>query len=586
MPIQLKEYQLDVDFTTEQLLSMSWAAPFFTDTLPLFRWSGLSGMALERGDVSMLGFVHAFPPNETEMAGFSVVAVHKEDAAVPSLFAIPLSIKVGADAGDPSTDPKFIGAAFQFKNGTRAHIEIMINELTFWKRLGKALLIQSIPRKDFLVDMLDPGFSSGVRSLRDMPDDDGVDPALLGGGDTTNIVIKFRIPASPGLDFVLKFYPRITFNTARYLNDMLASAKFHHFARLVATCDYQMETIQKFFHDSRGEPFYEQVKQTCESLNIPVNRFFPFIHLIQFIPGNGDGGMPFWNSAVDQLRKEGSPPLDNDIVTIATKLGKTIAEFHAALQEKAMQIQKNAAIQLQEQVKKLESQFKQTSAHLTEYQASLPPEFSQMISGLLQLLDFQALAKKAVPDEAEYQKVDRQYIHQDLHMGQLMFIDALKEFSILDLEGDPQLPWNERLECSPVERDLASLIRSLSYIKIAVLRNHVERVFKEITEAIPRFNEVYPLLFLTSSNLAEFLYSRLGVPIGAAIRNIVKILNTWEDQIRDVILDTYTKERSINQRILFFYTLQRIMNEITYEIKFRPTNFLIPCVGLLELAEK
>jgi hypothetical protein len=585
MTFQLREYQLDVDFAREQLQSMSWAVPFFTDTLPLFRWSGLSGMALDRGDVSMIGFVHAFQTNETEVTGFSVVAVRKGDAAIPPLFAIPLCIKVEADAGADPPDPGTIGAAFQFKNGTRARIKILINDLAFWKRLGKALLVQSIPQKDFLVDILDPGFSSGVKSLRDMPDDEGVDPVFLGGGDTTNIVIKFRIPSSPGLDFVLKFYPRIAFNTARYLNDMLASAKFHHFARLVATCDYQMETMLIFFCDSAGEPFFNRVKLACASLNIPVNRFFPFIHMIQFIPGHGDGGMPFWNSAISQLQKEGSPP-DNDIVDIATKLGKTVAEFHQALQGKAVQAPKDAAIQLQEQIRKLEDQFKQTSVHLTEYQASLPLEFSQMISGLLQMLDFQAIVRKAVPDEAEYQKLGRQYIHQDLHMGQLMFIDALKEFSILDLEGDPQLPWNERLECSPVERDLASLVRSLSYIKIAALRNHIEREFKEITEAIPRFNEVYPLLFLTSSNLAACLYSRLGGPIGAAIRNIVKVLNTWEDHIRDIILITYEKERPVDQRVLLFYTLQRIMNEITYEIKFRPTNFLIPCVGLLELAEK
>jgi hypothetical protein len=404
MVFQLKEYQLDVDFTREQLQHLSWAAPFFTDTLPLFRWSGLSGMVLDRSDVSMIGFVHAFPPNETEVAGFSVVAVRTGDVAIPHLFAIPLCIIVEADAGAHPSDPCTIGAAFQFKNGTNAHIKILINDLTFWKRLGKALLVQSIPQKDFLVDMLDPGFSSGVRSLRDMPDDGGVDPVFLGGGDTTNIVIKFRIPSSPGLDFVLKFYPRITFNTARYLNDMLASAKFHHFARLVAACDYQMETIQLFFHDSAGEPFFDQVKQACASLNIPVNRFFPFIHMIQFIPGNGDGGMPFWNSAISQLRKEGSPP-DNDIVDIATKLGKTIAEFHQALEGKAVQTPKNAAIQLQEQVRKLENQFKQTSAHLTEYKASLLPEFSQMISGLLQLLEFQTIAKKAVPDDAEYEKI-------------------------------------------------------------------------------------------------------------------------------------------------------------------------------------
>ncbi len=585
MASELKEYHVDEDFTKESLYRLSWAVPFFADTLHLFRWSGLSGMVLDRGELSVIGFVPAIASDEDDTAGFAIAAVRKGDPAFPSLFAIPVGIKVGTGAEADPCGKGTVGADFQFKNGSRVRLWILVNEVAFWKKLGRALLSQSVPQKDFLIDMLDPGYTRGMRSLGATPDDAGVDLAFLGGGDTTNIVIKFRTPSSPGLDFVLKFYPRIAFNTARYLNDMLASAKFHHFARLVAVCDYKMETVSRFFNDSKVGTYFEQVTLACAPLNVPVNRFFPFIHFIQFIPGNGDGGMPFWNSAINQ-HENGADPPGNDIIDVATKLGETIAEFHQALQEKAVRSTEGGSAQLQKLVKNVTNQLNTTRAHLAVYQKSLPAEFSEMISCLMQLLDFQEIANEAVPDDTEYQKTARQYIHQDLHMSQLMFIDALKEFSILDLEGDPQLPWNERLECSPVERDLASLVRSLSYIKIAALRNHIEREFKNVAEMVPRFNEIYPLLFLTPSGLVDCLYSRLASTTKDAFGKLVKSLNAWEKNLQGIILGTYGKERPISPKILLFFTLQRILNEITYEIKFRPANFFIPFVGLLELVEK
>nr|MDO8087817.1 hypothetical protein [Candidatus Sigynarchaeum springense] len=541
-------------------------------------------MALDHGAVSIIGFVPAFHSSGNDTSGFAIATVRKGDPNSPSLFAIPMGIKAEPSAEPEPSGAVAMGANFQFKNGILASARILINEVAFWKKLGRVLLGQSVHQKDLLIDMLDPGFASGIKSIGALRDD-GIDLAFLGGGDTTNIVIKFRIPSSPGLDFVLKFYPRIAFNTARFLNDMLASAKFHKFARLVAACDYTMETVQRFFHDSMSGAYFDQVALSCAALNLLVNHFFPFIHFIQFIPGNGDGGMPFWNSAINRVQNGAKPP-GNDITDIASKLGNTVAEFHHALQEKAVRFSENGVSQYQMLIKKMMSQFNTIRAHLIEYQKALPNDYSEMISRFIQMLESQEIVKKKNLDEIEYQKVDRQYIHQDLHMGQLMFIDALKEFYILDLEGDPQLPWNERLESSPVERDIASLLRSLSYIKIAALRNRIEDEFKDVAKNIPRFTEVYPLLFLTPSGLVDRLYSRLDASMRDAIGKLVKALNTWERYLQRIITDAYTKERPISQKILLFFTLHRILNEISYEIKFRPMNFFIPCVSLLELVEK
>ncbi|MBN2150544.1 MAG: hypothetical protein JW839_03755 [Candidatus Lokiarchaeota archaeon] len=578
----LTEYPVDADFTRESLHRLSWAAPYFTETLHSFRWAGLSGLVLDRGDVSTIGFMPVLASDEKEASGFAILAVRKGDPALPSLFAVPLGMSI-EPSGDPSPAlSRGTGARFQFKNGVSVLARILIDDVAFWKKLGWAILGQSITYEGLLIDMLDPGFSSGMRTASTLPAGDAAELAFLGGGDTTNIVIKFKVPSSPGLDFVLKFYPRIAFNTARFLNDMLASAKFHHFARLVAACDYKMETVSRFFHDSMLGAFFDQVEVACSSLNVPVNRFFPFIHLIQYIPGNGDGGMPFWNSAASPHQSGADLP-GQDVVGLAFKLGKTVAEFHQALREKGVRPGDDMHAQLHKQIQKVTAQFNSVKAHLSTYQQSLPGELSEMFSGLLQMLDLEVITRKVVPDGTEYQEAKLQYIHQDLHMGQLMFIDALGEFSILDLEGDPQLPWKERLGCSPVERDLASLVRSLSYIKIAALRKRIETELKDVGENVPRFTELYPLLFLTPSNLVDCLYSRVPPATKDAIAGLVKTLNAWERNLQGFIIGAYAEERPIREKILLYFKLQRILNEITYEIKFRPTNVFVPCMGLLEL---
>ncbi|NMC04019.1 MAG: hypothetical protein GYA24_02345 [Candidatus Lokiarchaeota archaeon] len=577
------EYPLDLDFSNDLLFNPAWAVCFFSDTLHYFRWSGLSGVVLDPGNVSIIGFLQPFTFIEKETTGFSIVAIRSNEGLVSSLFAIPVHLAVDTGAQKVQLEPGLVSGLFRFKDGTRVRIQILMHDASFWKRLSRALLVQFHLQKGFLVDMLDPGFSSGILTLRDLPEDaEGIDIKFLGGGDTTNIVIKFVIPS--GLNFVLKFYPRIAFNTARYLNDMLTSAKFHQFARMVAACDYPVERIQSLLSNSMGSIAFNEIKQKCAEINMPVNRFFPFIHLLQFIPGNGDGGMPFWNSAIDPLNEAGKSTIAN-IVISATKLGKTIAAFHQALKGKAIKGVIDGAAQLKEQRETLAVQFEKTRAHLAGYRPSLPPEFSPLISGALTSIDFETMAKKIIPGEVEFQRVERQYVHQDLHLGQLMFIDALQEFYILDLEGDPQLSWRERLECSPVERDLASLIRSLAYIKIAALKKRIEQNFKEVMNNVPRFNEIYPLFFVSRRDLVDCLHACLADPVKNQIKGLVKNLDAWEETTRNVILGAYEKERPYNRKILLFYTLQRIMNEITYEIKFRPKNFFIPLVGLLALVE-
>nr|MDO8110241.1 hypothetical protein [Candidatus Sigynarchaeota archaeon] len=427
----------------------------------------------------------------------------------------------------------------------------------------------------------DPGFTTGAKSVASTIQESVLDIKFLGGSDTTNVVLKFSIPEHPGLDFVLKFYPRVAFNTARFLNDLLAKARFRSFARLLASCDYQVSALQSMFRSAGDGTFFDEIERTTSSMNIPVNRFFPFMHIISFIPGVGDGGLPFWNSAIETPARENG--VDQDILDLAAKLGKTIVGFHDALEEKSKQPALQDEQQRTAMIAAIKSQLSVARSFLADYASKIPENLAGTWSDLGEKLDFDAISKRAIPSFEEIRDTPRQYIHQDLHMGQLMYIDRLKEFLILDLEGDPQLPWRERIESYHVEKDLASLVRSLSYIKIAVIKTILEKKFTNIEEYILNFKVLFPLLFLFTSRTPGFLLPGIDPSIESEIQHLVKVLNDWEEQVRKTILSTYQQQREINLKLIEFYTLQRIMNEITYEIKFRPSNFFIPLIGLLEL---
>ena len=157
---------------------------------------------------------------------------------------------------------------------------------------------------------------------------------------------------------------------------------------------------------------------------------------------------------------------------------------------------------------------------------------------------------------------------------------------MLDLEGDPQLPWKERIDLYHVEKDVASLVRSLSYIKIAALKKSIEDTLHLDFNNDATFSLVYPLLFLCHHEpiAAPALLLQDAEPeIVDRLTSMVDTLNDWETKMKGTIIASYQETHTLDPGLLQFYTLQRILNEISYEIMFRPRNFFIPLIGLIEL---
>jgi maltokinase len=135
--------------------------------------------------------------------------------------------------------------------------------------------------------------------------------------------------------------------------------------------------------------------------------------------------------------------------------------------------------------------------------------------------------------------------HGDYHLGQTMLSD--RGWVILDFEGEPARPLPERrLKRSPL-RDVAGMLRSLSY-----------------------------------------------VTAGSRLLRGVDVPEGWEDRARDAFLEGYFErvEPSLlppgeapTRQLLAVFELEKAVYELRYELNNRPDWVAIPVAGVLRLLE-
>ncbi|MBY8982366.1 MAG: hypothetical protein KGD57_05425 [Candidatus Lokiarchaeota archaeon] len=165
-----------------------------------------------------------------------------------------------------------------------------------------------------------------------------------------------------------------------------------------------------------------------------------------------------------------------------------------------------------------------------------------------------------------------QPIHQDLHMEQILYdkTDNNFNFYIIDLEGDPNFTFEEKQKKYPKERDIASFLRSLSYIKYNTFLGCVKNQFS---------GNIY-------NNPEEFLYDLFFTnklkKNKKKIDELLKILNIWETEL----IARFFKNLDYDKKLIDYFLIDRIIHEINYEINFRPSKVIIPILGLKEYLNK
>ncbi len=148
-------------------------------------------------------------------------------------------------------------------------------------------------------------------------------------------------------------------------------------------------------------------------------------------------------------------------------------------------------------------------------------------------------------------QADKTRLHGDYHLGQVLA--AVGDFMIIDFEGEPRRPVDERRRKGSPLRDVAGMLRSFDYAGWASLQ---------------RFGESDP-------SAAEGL-----LPAAMAWRD--ETTSAFLDSYRATIGDcpSYPREADQAERLLRLFLIEKVLYEIGYEAANRPPWLRIPVRGL------
>jgi maltose alpha-D-glucosyltransferase / alpha-amylase len=144
--------------------------------------------------------------------------------------------------------------------------------------------------------------------------------------------------------------------------------------------------------------------------------------------------------------------------------------------------------------------------------------------------------------------------HGDFHLGQILIVKD--DIFIIDFEGEPRRPLDERRRKAPPARDVAGLIRSIDYSATAAL----ERALK----------------------VAPDEHGKLA-----------NALADWRDRAAAAFLGAYREtmthgrlwpaDPNAAERLLNFFLLEKAFYEIEYELAHRPDWLHVPLMGALRI---
>jgi maltose alpha-D-glucosyltransferase/alpha-amylase len=144
--------------------------------------------------------------------------------------------------------------------------------------------------------------------------------------------------------------------------------------------------------------------------------------------------------------------------------------------------------------------------------------------------------------------------HGDFHLGQMLIVKD--DIFIIDFEGEPRRPHDDRRRKAPAARDVAGLIRSIDYSATAAL----ERAVKAAPDEQGKLGTA----------LAEWR-ERAAAAFLAAYRETMTSRHLWP------------ADPLAARRMLDFFVLEKAFYEIEYELAYRPDWLRVPLTGALRI---
>jgi maltose alpha-D-glucosyltransferase/alpha-amylase len=268
---------------------------------------------------------------------------------------------------------------------------------------------------------------------------------------------------------------------------------------------------------------------------------------------------------LDLVEEETSPQVSNTMGTFAEAarlLGQRTGELHVALAsapenpdftpEPFSKLYQRA---LYQSTRNLTGRvFQLLRRNLNKLPESLHSEAKKVVDGERQIIErFRSVSEKKI-------SAMRLRCHGDYHLGQVLWTG--KDFVIMDFEGEPARPINERrIKRSPL-RDVAGMLRSFHYAAHSGLFDFRERrglVVEEELEAMDFWARFW-----------HFWVSVIFLKAYMEVATNGKFLPESRQELR-ILLDMYLLEKAIY--------------EMGYELNNRPEWVRIPLRGILQLLE-
>ncbi len=291
--------------------------------------------------------------------------------------------------------------------------------------------------------------------------------------------------------------------------------------------------------------------------------------LFGFVRNQGDG----WTQALNYLTRylddaliatdaRASELADPDLffLALARQIGIRTAEMHRALAEHGsgdpdFAPEPITRDDIAEWRQALETEVAAMLAKLEREQRRLPDRARERAGQVLARRD-QLLGRvhTLLPDEIAAQKTR---FHGDYHLGQVIVVQ--NDFFIIDFEGEPSRPLATRRSKSSPLRDVAGMMRSFDYAAVAAVRHLAETR----PAAGPRMVQ-----------LAESWRQRAVDGFRAAYRKTMRGCPAYpasKKQARDMTA---------------FFTLEKAVYEVSYELANRPSWVDIPLDGILGILAK
>jgi hypothetical protein len=390
----------------------------------------------------------------------------------------------------------------------------------------------------------------------------------LGGGNTTNLLFSLKIYKKNAnkepVSYILKSYKDYSGSLEPRTLFVLVKNNFPNAPKIYGTIKLQGKETIGILEDvsnigNLGDIYWNEVNKMVDDVFKRINDDYSFLN------NKEDMSNIVKKHCVESLK-------------VSEKIGFQIKKLHKALILTDDPLYSKKMVDSKDYLKNYTDNLNSMISKILNYTSKKSEGAfynSPKITAIF--LDIKDIIEK-FRSEFDIDQITIQPVHQDLHFQQILYNKNNDDymFYFIDFEGDPQLSQEERKERFPIEKDLASFLRSLSYIKFNTLINFIEKkiVDKNKFEVPAEF--LFSLYFRKASKISK-KHKTLEIALN--------LLNLWENKLMGKIFDKSLKLK-LHFSLINYFTIERTLHELNYELLFRPNNTIIPILGLKEIIDK